>query len=284
MVTRRDYDAIEASSSLRRRLGLCVAVPCAALALWLAADRGGSFLTTADGARRQPPSQLSRDRPGFGDVAPLTESLDSSDADVVTLPPLVTQYAHLLAPEGHLKSFLSWNGGVQGPTRRVRVNQTVRVKLTNDAWSDGVTCHHHGIHQIGTPYYDGSAQIAQPILAPGLSMTYEFKAWPPGTHWYHSHAALQLGDGLKGLFIVEDPNDPWRHFYSTDAALMFYEWAWQTELDMVRCHRCRLDRTHENPDDLGPRRNVSLHRNRINRPLPVSYSLVLTPLPFDPSS
>ena len=83
------------------------------------------------------------------------------------------------------------------------------MRLENDAYSDGVTVHHHGVHMVGTPYYDGTAQIAQPVLAPGQSMTYEFRAWPPGTHWYHSHAALQVGDGLRGMFIVEDPTDKW---------------------------------------------------------------------------
>ena len=58
----------------------------------------------------------------------------SDDGDVVNLvifPPLVTKYAVLPAPDGQIKSFVSWNGGIQGPTRRVRVNQTVRVKLVS---------------------------------------------------------------------------------------------------------------------------------------------------------
>ena len=49
-----------------------------------------------------------------------------------------------------------------------------------------------------------------PSIPPPTALRYEFKAWPKGTHWYHSHSALQFCDGLKGLFIAEDPDDPWR--------------------------------------------------------------------------
>ena len=31
---------------------------------------------------------------------------------------------------------------------------------------------------------------------------YEFRAYPAGTHWYHSHAGQQLGDGCSGPVIV----------------------------------------------------------------------------------
>ena len=34
----------------------------------------------------------------------------------------------------------------------------------------------------------------------------------------------RYGDGLKGIFIVEDPEDPWLGFYEADEALLFYEW------------------------------------------------------------
>ena len=30
----------------------------------------------------------------------------------------------------------------------------------------------------------------------GDTYTYKFKAWQYGTSWYHSHYALQYGDGL----------------------------------------------------------------------------------------
>ena len=49
-----------------------------------------------------------------------------------------------------------------------RVRATRRCACAeNDAYSDGVTVHHHGVHMVGTPYYDGTAQIAQPCSRRG---------------------------------------------------------------------------------------------------------------------
>ena len=122
------------------------------------------------------------------------------------------------------------------------MNQTVRVTLVNDLYSDGAAVHHHGVHQIGTPYYDGTAQIAQPVLAPGRTMTYEFVAWPPGDALVPLALGAAGSDGLKGLFIVENPDDAWKPFYSTDEALMFYEWNWRDAPTRGRPSRPRRSR------------------------------------------
>ena len=76
---------------------------------------------------------------------------------------------------------------------------------------------------VGTPYFDGALGLAQAGVQPGRRMTYEFLAWPPGTHFYHSHAHVQAADGLKGMFIVDDPDDPYAAAVSVDEPLFFYE-------------------------------------------------------------
>ena len=38
----------------------------------------------------------------------------------------------------------------------------------------------------------------------------------PGTFWYHSHLAVQYCDGLRGVLVIKDPNDPFRHLYDVD--------------------------------------------------------------------
>ena len=231
--------AATASPRLLRCACILVFTSSAALSALWSARRGDASAppsreATAALRQRRDARHVMRDRKpleSFFTDDGVRHDHDHSVDEVVEFPALYTKYAVLPAPDGQIKTFLSWNGGLQAPTRRLRVNQTVRVTLVNDLYSDGVTVHHHGVHQIGTPYYDGTAQIAQPVLAPGRTMTYEFVAWPPGTHWYHSHSALQAGDGLKGLFIVENPDDAWKPFYSTDEALMFYEWNWRDALD-----------------------------------------------------
>lgn len=47
---------------------------------------------------------------------------------------------------------------------------------------------------------------------------YIFKASPAGTHWYHSHSGMQIGDGLLGAFIVRAPqnSDPSGMLYDVD--------------------------------------------------------------------
>ena len=37
-----------------------------------------------------------------------------------------------------------------------------------------------------------------------------------GTFWYHSHLSTQYCDGLRGAFVVYDPNDPNAHLYDVD--------------------------------------------------------------------
>jgi FtsP/CotA-like multicopper oxidase with cupredoxin domain len=37
-----------------------------------------------------------------------------------------------------------------------------------------------------------------------------------GTFWYHSHFDNQYCDGLRGAFIIEDPDDPHIKLYDVD--------------------------------------------------------------------
>ena len=38
-----------------------------------------------------------------------------------------------------------------------------------------------------------------------------FKAWPAGTHWYHSHVGYQRDKGLFGAFIVKPTIQDYKH-------------------------------------------------------------------------
>jgi FtsP/CotA-like multicopper oxidase with cupredoxin domain len=37
-----------------------------------------------------------------------------------------------------------------------------------------------------------------------------------GTFWYHSHFNNQYCDGLRGAFIIDDPDDPHKSLYDID--------------------------------------------------------------------
>jgi manganese oxidase len=98
----------------------------------------------------------------------------------------------------------AYNGQVPGPQIRVREGDRVRVILKNQL-TESTAIHFHGlelpIDQDGVPF------ITQPPVKPGETYTYEFTApiGNAGSHMYHSHhnAAVQVGSGLLGAFIVE---------------------------------------------------------------------------------
>ncbi len=100
----------------------------------------------------------------------------------------------------------AYNEQIPGPQIRVREGDRVRIVVKNEL-SESTVVHFHGleipIDQDGVPF------ITQPPIKPGQSFTYEFTVPNAGSHMYHSHhnAAMQVGLGLLGAFIVE-PKDP----------------------------------------------------------------------------
>jgi len=64
---------------------------------------------------------------------------------------------------------------------------TLEITVINELFSEATTIHWHGIHMPGTPYMDGARSVTQGPIGPGENFTYRFSAWPPGTHYYHSH-------------------------------------------------------------------------------------------------
>jgi iron transport multicopper oxidase len=46
----------------------------------------------------------------------------------------------------------------------------------------------------------------------------------PGTYWYHSHTKAQYPDGLRGPFIIHDPDDPHKDLYDEEIILSFSDW------------------------------------------------------------
>ncbi|XP_064601859.1 uncharacterized protein LOC135467880 [Liolophura sinensis] len=115
---------------------------------------------------------------------------------------------HCVAADGHVRAHLAVNRMMPGPSIEVCEGDTVVVHVTNMLEDGGtISIHWHGIHQYKTPYMDGAAHVTQCGIDEKETFTYEFKASPAGTHWYHSHSGMQIGDGLLGAFIVRTPKD-----------------------------------------------------------------------------
>ena len=97
-----------------------------------------------------------------------------------------------------------YSGAVPGPEIRLRQGERVRVVLENHLPED-TTIHWHGVRVPNA--MDGAAYVTQPPVQPKESFTYEFAAPDAGTYWYHphDHSSEQVGRGLMGAFIVEEP-------------------------------------------------------------------------------
>ena len=101
----------------------------------------------------------------------------------------------------------TYNGTVPGPMLRAQVGDRVIVHFKNSL-PDATTIHWHGIRVPNE--MDGAPGATQEPIAPGAEFRYEFTLKDAGTYWYHPHqdSSTQVGRGLYGAFIVDDPSDP----------------------------------------------------------------------------
>jgi FtsP/CotA-like multicopper oxidase with cupredoxin domain len=101
----------------------------------------------------------------------------------------------------------TYNGGLPGPLIRLRVGDRLIVHFSNSL-PKPTTVHWHGIRLPNL--MDGVPGHSQPDVQPGETFTYDFVVPDPGLFWYHPHvmSAAQVGFGLYGALLVEDPADP----------------------------------------------------------------------------
>jgi FtsP/CotA-like multicopper oxidase with cupredoxin domain len=100
----------------------------------------------------------------------------------------------------------TYDGGLPGPLIRVRVGDRLIVHFSNHL-PKPTTVHWHGLR---IPIQmDGVPDHSQPEVQPGGSFLYDFIVPDAGLFWYHPHvmSAAQVGFGLYGALLVEDPED-----------------------------------------------------------------------------
>ncbi len=161
------------------------------------------FLALAACARPpEPPSReqraLAEFRGAYPDHVAPTGSVRTYD--------LVAAPAEVELIDGRKLAVWAYNGQVPGPTLRVRLGETLRVRFRN-ALPQETTVHWHGVR---VPIeMDGVPEISQPEVKKGESFTYDFVVRDAGLYWYHPHvmSAGQVGNGLYGALLVEDPDD-----------------------------------------------------------------------------
>lgn len=113
-----------------------------------------------------------------------------------------------LVPEPHGETpAWCYNETVPGPEIRVRQGERLRITVENGL-AEETTVHWHGLRVPNA--MDGVPHLNQPPIAPGGTFVYEFDAVDAGTFWYHPHQRSfeQVGRGLYGPLIVEEPEPP----------------------------------------------------------------------------
>lgn len=111
-----------------------------------------------------------------------------------------------LAPDPHPRTRVwAYNGKVPGPEIRVRQGDRLHIDVTNGL-AEETTVHWHGLRVPVA--MDGVPHLTQTPIAAGGSFTYEFDVPDAGTYWYHPHqrSSEQVGRGLYGPLIIEEPN------------------------------------------------------------------------------
>ncbi len=111
----------------------------------------------------------------------------------------------------------TYGGTLPGPLIRAKVGDRVIVHFTNNL-PDATSIHWHGLRVPNN--MDGVPGVTQDPIPVGGRFTYDFIVRDAGTYWYHPHinSAAQVGWGMYGPLVVEDPNDP--AVFGNDLVLM----------------------------------------------------------------
>jgi FtsP/CotA-like multicopper oxidase with cupredoxin domain len=135
---------------------------------------------------------------------PQTEDLNP-DPRIVEVN-LVAKVASVEVATGKRVNAWTYNGGLPGPLIRAHVGDRLVVHFKNEL-PQPTTVHWHGVR---VPIeMDGVPGISQPDVQPGDTFTYDFVLRDAALYWYHPHvmSAAQVGFGLYGALLVEEPQD-----------------------------------------------------------------------------
>ncbi len=144
--------------------------------------------------------------PGWDAGLRLPEATDINPDPRVVEVNLEARIASVEIVPGKTTRAWTYDGGIPGPLIRVHVGDRLIVHFTNRL-PQPTTVHWHGVR---VPIQmDGVPGISQPEVVPGESFTYDFIVPDAGLFWYHPHvmSAAQVGFGLYGALLVEDPDD-----------------------------------------------------------------------------
>lgn len=134
----------------------------------------------------------------------LAEARDTNPDPGIVEVELTARTARVEVAPGQFIEAWTYDGGLPGPLIRTRVGNRLIVHFRNQL-PQPTTVHWHGVR---VPIaMDGVPGISQAPVTPGGEFTYDFVVPDAGLFWYHPHvmSAAQVGFGLTGALVVEDP-------------------------------------------------------------------------------
>ena len=113
----------------------------------------------------------------------------------------------MLTEHGPTKGAMTYGEGEVPPVLRLRRGDPFALRLDNRL-DEPTTIHWHGLRIDNR--MDGVPFLTQPYVYGGDGFDYAFTPPDAGTYWYHPHCNTleQMGRGLAGVLVVEDPSDP----------------------------------------------------------------------------
>ncbi len=125
-----------------------------------------------------------------------------------------------LSGEAETSGVMTYGDGGMPPTLRAVRGKPFAARLLNSL-DEPTTIHWHGLRVPNE--MDGVPFLTQPYVYSGDTFDYAFTPPDAGTFWYHPHCntLMQMGRGLTGLMIVENPDDP---EFDAEIALNLRDW------------------------------------------------------------
>lgn len=139
---------------------------------------------------------------GWDSDLAVAEAVDLDPAPDSVRIDLTAKPASLSVRPGTMTEVWTYNGQLPGPVIRAKVGDRLTVRLTNSL-PEPTTIHWHGVRVPAE--MDGLTPVK-----PGETFEYSFQLLDAGTFWYHPHvnSSAQVGFGLYGAIVVEDPEQP----------------------------------------------------------------------------
>lgn len=174
---------------------------------WRARSAVGLVVATLALVASPATADVSLQPPGWNKDLKLVEAPDlNPDPHIVEIN-IEARVAPVELEPGKRVDAWTYNGGIPGPLVRVQVGDRLIVHFSNHLPME-TTIHWHGLR---VPIQmDGVPEVSQPPVPTGGTFTYDFVVPDAGLFWYHPHvmSAAQVGFGLYGALLVEDPADP----------------------------------------------------------------------------